>query len=102
MTRRSGKRKFGRLMAKSEKRRKPGSDAPRSHSGRRPVALQRDGPGFALELTHRNWYLLAAATVLTLGGFVALSTGTPGSSTLLAPALLVAGYAVLAPLALIL
>ena len=89
-------------MARSEKRSKARYEAPRVASGRQAVGMRSSEPGFALELTRRNWTLLVAAVALTLGGFIALSIAAPGPSTLLAPALLVAGYAVLAPLGLIL
>lgn len=53
-------------------------------------------------MTGLNWALLGAAAVLILAGFITLAAGSPVGSTALAPILLVAGYAVLIPLGLIL
>jgi hypothetical protein len=49
-----------------------------------------------------NWALLAAAAVLIVVGYVALASGSPVLSTVVAPLLLVAAYVVLIPLGLIL
>jgi hypothetical protein len=60
-----------------------------------------DGPR-ALQFTGLNWALLAAAAVLIVVGYVALASGSPVLSTVVAPLLLVAAYVVLIPLGLIL
>ena len=60
-----------------------------------------DGPR-ALQFTRLNWALLAAAAVLIVIGYVALASGSPVLSTIVAPLLLVAAYVVLIPLGLIL
>jgi hypothetical protein len=56
----------------------------------------------ALQFTRLNWALLAAAAVLIVLGYVALASSSPVLSTVVAPLLLVAAYAVLIPLGLIL
>ena len=56
----------------------------------------------ALQFTQLNWILLGTAAVLIVVGYFALGTGSPFLSTVLAPILLVAAYAVLIPLGLIL
>ena len=56
----------------------------------------------ALQFTQLNWILLGTAAVLIVVGYLALGTGSPFLSTVLAPILLVAAYAVLIPLGLIL
>jgi hypothetical protein len=62
-----------------------------------------EGPsGTALQLTRLNWSLLAAAVVVIVVGFVTLGSASPALSTVVAPMLLVGGYAVLIPLGLIL
>jgi hypothetical protein len=60
-----------------------------------------DGPK-ALQFTRLNWALLAAAALLIVVGYVALASSSPVVSTVIAPVLLVAAYAVLIPLGLIL
>jgi hypothetical protein len=60
------------------------------------------GAPAALQFTRLNWALLAAAAVLIVAGYVALASSSPIVSTVLAPVLLVAAYAVLIPLGLIL
>ena len=60
-----------------------------------------DGPR-ALQFTRLNWALLAAAAVSIVIGYVALASGSPVLSTVVAPLLLVAAYVVLIPLGLIL
>jgi hypothetical protein len=60
-----------------------------------------DGPR-ALQFTRLNWALLVAAAVLIVLGYTALASSSPLLSTVIAPLLLVAAYAVLIPLGLIL
>lgn len=61
---------------------------------------EASGP-VTLALTPLNWYLLGAAAVVIVAGFVLLGRGTPLAATVLAPVLLVLGYVVLIPLGLI-
>ncbi len=56
----------------------------------------------ALQFTRLNWILLGAAAVFIVVGYLALATESPFVSTVLAPLFLVAAYAVLIPLGLIL
>ncbi len=56
----------------------------------------------ALQFTRLNWILLGTAAVFIVVGYFALATESPFVSTVLAPVLLVAAYAVLIPLGLIL
>ncbi|UCC74768.1 MAG: hypothetical protein JSV86_09540 [Gemmatimonadota bacterium] len=60
-----------------------------------------EGPR-ALQFTRLNWALLASAAVLIVIGYLTLASSSPVLSTVLAPLLLVAAYAVLIPLGLIL
>ncbi len=56
----------------------------------------------ALQFTRLNWLLLATAALLIVSGYLALASGSPMMSTVVAPMLLVAAYTVLIPLGLIL
>lgn len=56
----------------------------------------------ALQFTRLNWLLLGSGAVLIILGYVALASASPIASTVAAPLLLVAAYAVLIPLGLIL
>jgi hypothetical protein len=56
----------------------------------------------ALQFTRLNWLLLFAAAVCIVMGYAALASGSPFVSTVIAPLLLVAAYAVLIPLGIIL
>jgi hypothetical protein len=56
----------------------------------------------ALQFTRLNWLLLAAAAVCIVAGYAALASGSPVVSTVIAPILLVAAYAVMIPLGIIL
>lgn len=56
----------------------------------------------ALQFTRLNWVLLAAGAVIIVAGYVALASGSPLVSTVVAPILLVVAYAVLIPLGLVL
>ena len=69
--------------------------------GRRTSVLADNEPR-ALQFTQLNWVLLGMAAILIVVGYVALATDSPFVSTVLAPVLLVAAYAVLIPLGLIL
>lgn len=60
-----------------------------------------DGPR-ALQFTRLNWTLLGTAALLILFGYLALASGSPVLSTVVAPILLLASYGVLVPLGLIL
>ncbi len=60
-----------------------------------------DGPR-ALQFTRLNWALLATAAALIVLGYTGLASGSAMLSTVVAPLLLVAAYAVLIPLGLIL
>ena len=56
----------------------------------------------ALQFTQLNWWLLFAAAVCIVIGYAALASASPFLSTVIAPILLVAAYAVLIPLGIIL
>lgn len=56
----------------------------------------------ALQFTRLNWLLLFAAAVFIVAGYTALASSSPIVSTVIAPVLLVAAYAVLIPLGIIL
>ena len=56
----------------------------------------------ALQFTRLNWFLLCAAAVCIVIGYAALASGSPFVSTVIAPILLIAAYAVLIPLGIIL
>ena len=60
------------------------------------------GGGRPLQFTRLNWMLLTAAAAFIVVGYVALSSGSPLLSTVVAPLVLVGAYAVLIPLGLIL
>lgn len=60
------------------------------------------GAARPLQFTLLNWALLAGAAALTVVGYLALSSGSPLLSTVVAPLVLVGAYAVLIPLGLIL
>jgi hypothetical protein len=49
-----------------------------------------------------NWLLLLVAAACIVTGYAALASGSPFVSTVIAPILLVAAYAVLIPLGIIL
>jgi len=56
----------------------------------------------ALQFTRLNWLLLGMGALLIVSGYLALASGSPTMSTVVAPVLLVAAYTVLIPLGLIL
>ena len=70
---------------------------------RRPPWRRGDGSEGpkALQFTRLNWALLLIAGVLIVSGYVTLASSSPFLSTVVAPVLLVAGYAVFIPLGLI-
>lgn len=57
-------------------------------------AVSHEDQGGTVRFSSRNWILLGAGLLAILAGYVTLS----GGSTVAAPLLLVAGYAVLVPL----
>ena len=70
--------------------------------GAQGASVSADNGPKALQFTRLNWVLLGTAAVLIVMGYMALATDSPFLSTVLAPVLLVAAYAVLIPLGLIL
>jgi len=81
------------VTVRDEKTTAPGSRAPAGAPGPRPAVGTIEGPVF----TRKNYVLFAIALAVITLGFVVLGTG----DITLAPILLVLGYLVLAPLAIL-